>query len=76
MFLHVPFLMQEKNMFNLFKKKQEIKLLQQQEEEMNKIVELQQTINELYREEKEILKDNFKTKRIKRTPSYLKFIEY
>ena len=61
-------------MFRLFKKKQEIKLLQQQEEEMNKIVELQQTINELYREEKEILKDNFKTKRI--TPSYLKFIEY
>ena len=50
MFLHVPFLMQEKNMFRLFKKKQEIKLLQQQEEEMNKIVELQQTINELYRE--------------------------
>lgn len=63
-------------MFRLFKKKQEIKLLQQQEEEMNKIVELQQTINELYREEKEILKGNLKTKRIKRTPSYLKFIEY
>ena len=60
-------------MFNLFKKKQEIKLLQQQEEEMNKIVELQKTINELYREEKVILKENFKTKR---TPSYLKFIEY
>lgn len=60
-------------MFRLFKKKQEIKLLQQQEEEMNKIVELQQTINELYREEKEILKENLKTKR---TPSYLKFIEY
>ena len=52
-------------MFRLFKKKQEIKLLQQQEEEMNKIVELQQTINELYREEKEILKANFKTKKIK-----------
>lgn len=63
-------------MFNLFKKKQEIKLLQQQEEEMNKIVELQKTINELYREEKVILKENFKTKRTKRTPSYLKFIEY
>ena len=63
-------------MFNLFKKKQEIKLLQQQEEEMNKIVELQKTINELYREEKIILKENFKTKRTKRTPSYLKFIEY
>ena len=76
MFLHVPFLMQEKNMFNLLKKKQEIKLLQQQEEEMNKIVELQKTINELYREEKVILKENFKTKRIKRTPNYLKFIEY
>lgn len=76
MFLHALFLMQEKNMFNLFKKRQEIKLLQQQEEEMNKIVELQKTINELYREEKAILKENFKTKRIKRTPSYLKFIEY
>lgn len=76
MFLYALFLMQEKNMFNLFKKKQEIKLLQQQEEEMNKIVELQKTINELYREEKVILKENFKTKRIKRTPSYLKFIEY
>lgn len=63
-------------MFNLFKKKHEIKLLQQQEKEMNKIVELQKTINELYREEKIILKENFKTKRIKRTPSYLKFIEY
>ena len=63
-------------MFRLFKKKQEIKLLQQQEEEMNKIVELQKTINELYREEKVILKENFKTKRTKRTPSYLKFIEY
>lgn len=76
MVLHVPFLMQGENMFRLFKKKQEIKLLQQQEEEMNKIVELQQTINELYREEKEILKANLKTKRAKRTPSYLKFIEY
>ena len=63
-------------MFNLFKKKQEIKLLQQQEEEMNKIVEIQKNINELYREEKVILKENFKTKRTKRTPSYLKFIEY
>ena len=63
-------------MFNLFKKKQEIKLLQQQEEEMNKIVELQKTINELKKKKKEILKENFKTKRIKRTPSYLKFIEY
>ena len=63
-------------MFNLFKKKKEIKLLQQQEEEKNKIVELQKTINELYRDEKEILKENIKTKGIKRTPSYLKFIEY
>ena len=64
-------------MFRLFKKNQEIKLLQQQEEEMNKIVELQQTINELYREEKEILKDNFKTKRIYH-PKFAKvgFVQY
>lgn len=63
-------------MFRLFKKKQEIKLLKEQEKELDKIVELQRTINDLYREEKEILKSNLKTKKIKRTPSYLRYIEY
>lgn len=63
-------------MFRLFKKKQEIKLLKEQEKELDKIAELQRTINDLYREEKEILKSNLKTKKIKRTPSYLRYIEY
>lgn len=62
-------------MFRLFKKKQEIKLLKEQEKELSKIAELQQTINELYREEKEILKADLKTKREK-TPSYLRYIIY
>lgn len=64
-------------MFRIFKKKQEIKLLKQQEKEMSKIAELQQTINDLYREEKEILKASSKTKtREIRKPSYLRYIEY
>lgn len=63
-------------MFSLFKKKQEIKLLKQQEKEMSKIAELQQTINDLYKEEKEILKANLKTKNEKRIPSYMRYIEY
>lgn len=63
-------------MFSLFKKKQEIKLLKQQEKEMSKIAELQQTINDLYKEEKEILKANLKTKNEKRVPSYMRYIEY
>ena len=63
-------------MFSLFKKRQEIKLLKQQEKEMSKIAELQQTINDLYKEEKEILKANLKTKNEKRIPSYMRYIEY
>lgn len=50
-------------MFKLFKRKAEIKLLKQQEKEMNKIIEMQQVINELYKEEKEILKTTIKTKK-------------
>ena len=67
------------NMFNLFKRKQEIKLLKQKEKELNKIIELQTTINELCKEEKEILKTTIKTKmpRKRKVPlNAMSYIEY
>lgn len=69
-------------MFRIFKKKQEIKLLKEQEKEMSKIAELQYTINELLKEEREILKASVKTNirkpRAKKlnTNNVMQFIEY
>ena len=66
-------------MFNLFKRKQEIKLLKQKEKELNKIIELQTAINELCKEEKEILKMTIKTKmpRKRKAPlNAMSYIEY
>lgn len=67
------------NMFNLFKRKQEIKLLKQKEKELNKIIELQTAINELCKEEKEILKTTIKTEmpRKRKVPlNAMSYIEY
>lgn len=69
-------------MFRIFKKKQEIKLLKEQEKEMSKIAELQYTINELLKEEREILKASVKTNirkpraRKLNTNNVMQFIEY
>lgn len=64
------------NMFNLFKRKQEIKLLKEKEKELNKIIELQTTINELCKEEKEILKTTIKTKMPRKRKSPLNAMSY